>query len=109
MMTNYWLERGLVIVEREMILVKAAPETKGWYDKMPTVLPIIVPERKQPRYPSEFTPKVGVAHHLRYTRFGIEGVVKMPRKYHRMKLYVLHDKIAQPSEPFWVVVYKKEW
>ena len=105
-MINFWIARSMDMMEREVVLVKSAPETKGWYDKMPSVISVICPEKQRPRYPAEFAPKVGMAHQLRYTRFGIEGVVKMPRKYHRMKLYVLHDKIAQPSEPFWVILYK---
>lgn len=105
-MINYWLSRAAVIMEREVILVKNSPETKVWYDKMPNVLPVIFPERKQPSYPAEFGPKVGIAHHLHYTRFGIEAVIKAPRKYQRLHYYVLHDKINQPSDPFWVIVYK---
>ncbi len=105
-MNNYWLERAYTIIEKEVVLVKNTPETKGWYDRMPTVLSVIYPDRKQPRYPAEFAPKVGIAHHLRYTRYGIEGVLKMPRLYHRLNLYVLHDKIAQPKEPFWVILHK---
>jgi hypothetical protein len=105
-MTNYWLERAYETMENEVVLVKNTPETKGWYDRMPSILPVIIPAVKQPRYPAEFTPKVGIVHHLRYTRFGIEGVLKMGRKYHRMNLYVLHDKTNQPYEPFWVILYK---
>lgn len=105
-MINYWLNRAAVIVEQEVILVKNSPETKIWYDKMPNVLPIIFPQKKQPSFPSEFGPKVGIAHHIRYTRFGIEAVLKAPRKYQRMNYYVLHDKINQPSDPFWVIAYK---
>jgi hypothetical protein len=106
-MINYWLDRAAAIIEQEVILVKIAPETKNWYDKMPSVLPIIYPGIEKPRQPSEFGPKVGIAHHLRYTRYGIEAVVKAPRKYHKLSYYVLHDKINHPGEPFWVVVYKK--
>ena len=105
-MINYWLNRAAAIMEQELVLVKSSPETKNWYDKMPSTLPVIYPEVKQPASPSEFGPKVGIAYHLKYTRFGIEAVLKAPRKYHRMSYYVLHDKINMPSDPFWVIIYK---
>lgn len=107
-MINYWLDRAATVVERELILVKSSPETKNWYDRMPSVIPVIYPEKKQPSFPSEFGPRVGLAHHLRYTRHGIEAVLKAPRKFHRLNYYVLHDKINQPSDPFWVILYKVE-
>ena len=106
-MINFWLARAATIVEREVILVKNTSDTKAWYDKMPNTLPIIYPSKKQPTNPSEFGPKVGMVHHLRHTRFGIEGVFKAPRKYHRMQYYVLHDKINYPSSPFWVIIYNE--
>ncbi len=105
-MINYWLDRAAAILERELILVKSSPETKNWFERMPSVLPVILPEVKQPACPSEFGPKVGIAHHLRYTRFGIEAVLKAPRKYHRLQYYVLHDKVNMPSDPFWVILFK---
>jgi len=105
-MMNYWLNRGEAILEQELVLVKSSSETKAWFNKMPNVLPVIFPERKQPACPSEFGPKVGIAHHLRYSNFGIEAVLKAPRKFHRLNFYVLHDKINQPSDPFWVILYK---
>lgn len=73
---------------------------------MPILLPAIFPEKK-PQKITDFAPKVGIAHHLRLTRHGIEAVIKSPRKYHRMNFYVLHDKINCPSDPFWVVFYVK--
>jgi hypothetical protein len=105
-MINYWLHRADAIFENELVLVRNSPETKNWYDRMPTVIPVIYPDRRQPLCPSEFGPKVGIAHHLRYTRHGIEGVLKAPRKYHRLSYYVLHDKVNQPSDPFWVILFK---
>jgi hypothetical protein len=105
-MINHWLHRAETILEQELILVRSSAETKNWFDRMPHVLPIIYPEVKQPATPSEFGPKVGIAHHLRYTNFGIEAVFKAPRKYHRLSYYVLHDKINQPSDPFWIILYK---
>jgi len=106
-MRNYWLNRAYAIIENELVLVKNSPETKNWYDKMPNVIPVIFPDRKQPNSPSEFGPRVGIAHHLRYTKHGIEAVMKLPRKYHRLDYYVLHDKVNMPSDPFWVIVYKQ--
>jgi hypothetical protein len=107
-MRNYWLNRAETILEQEVVLVKNSTETKNWFNKMPHVLPVIYPEIKQPTCPAEFGPKVGIAHHLRYTRFGIEAVLKAPRKYHRLNYYVLHDKINMPSDPFWVILYKNQ-
>jgi len=105
-MINYWLIRSESIIENELVLVRNSPETKNWYDKMPNVIPVIFPDKRQPTCPSEFGPKVGIAHHLRYTRHGIEGILKAPRKYHRLNYYVLHDKLNQPSDPFWVILFK---
>lgn len=105
-MINYWLDRASVIMERELVLVKSSSETKNWYDRMPSVIPVIFPNTKQPMSPSEFGPKIGIAHHLRFSRHGIEGVLKAPRKYHRFSYYVLHDKVNQPTDPFWVILFK---
>ncbi len=104
-MRNYWLHRAEEIIETEVILVKNAGETRVWYEKMSNSLPIIYPEKK-PRHPDEFGPQIGTAHHLRLTRHGIEAVLKSERRYQRLSFYVLHDKINQPNEPFWVVFYK---
>jgi hypothetical protein len=103
-MNNYWLDRSLQIVEKEVILVKNSKETKMWYNKMSIVIPIIAPDNK-PHQPEDFHPKVGVAHNLKLGRHGIEAVLKTPRKYQRFSFYVLHDKINQPLEPFWVVLF----
>lgn len=104
-MTNFWLERASAIVEREVVIVKNALETKSWYDKMPNILSIFYPIKKQPTSPLEFEPKVGIANHLRYTKYGIEAVLKMPRKYHRLNYYVLYDNINRPIDPFCVILY----
>ena len=108
MIINYWLDRASAILERDLILVKNSPETKNWYDRMPTIIPVIYPDTKQPNCPSEFGPKIGIAHHLRYNRHGIEGVLKAPRKYHRLNYYVLHDKANMPADPFWVILFKND-
>ena len=74
-----------------------------WYNKMSIVIPIIAPDNK-PHQPEDFCPKVGVAHNLKLgRREENEAVLKTPRKYQRFSFYVLHDKINQPLEPFWVV------
>jgi hypothetical protein len=104
-MVNHWLDLANRPIEKEVILVKNSSETKGWYARMPSALSVIFPD-EQPKRPDAFCPKIGIAHHLRYTRFGIEGVLKMPKKFHKLSYYVLHDRINQPYEPFWVVVYK---
>ncbi len=106
MVLNYWLDRAAAIMEQELLLVKNSPNTKNWFDKMPGTLPVIYPQIKQPSVPSEFGPKVGIAHHLRYSRHGIEAVLKAPRKYHRLNYYVLYDNINMPADPFWVIVFK---
>lgn len=105
-MNNYWLALSEKIVEKEVLLVKNGPDTRRWYDEMPLILSIIFPIRKQPLNALEFGPKVGIAHHLRYTRLGIEAVLKMPKKYYRFEYYVLKDKVNQPADPFWVVLFK---
>lgn len=104
-MKNKWLDRANLMTEKEVILVRNSSETKNWYDKMPVILSVIYPESR-PNRPDAFCPKVGLAHHLRYTRFGIEGVLKLPNKMQRLQFYVLHDRINQPHEPFWVILYK---
>jgi hypothetical protein len=103
-MINYWIERAEEIIEKEVVLVKNSGETRMWFDKMFSSLPIIYPNKK-PSRPDEFTPRIGSAKHLKLTRFGIEAVLKTHRKYQRLNFYVLHDKINQPHEPFWVIFY----
>jgi hypothetical protein len=106
MYINYWLDRAMAVVENEVILVKQSSTTQGWFDKMPPTIPAIYPGKKYLGY-SDFSPKIGLAHHLRLTRWGIEGVLKVPRKFHRYPFYVLYDKVQQPNEPFWVVFQNK--
>lgn len=105
-MINYWLERANSLLEKEVVLVKNSTETRNWYDRMPNIIPIFYPIKKQPTSPTEFEPKVGIANHLRYTKFGIEAVLKMPRKYHRLAYYVLYDNINRPIDPFCVILYR---
>lgn len=106
-MINFWLARSEEILEKEVILVKNSNETRAWFDKMASSIPIIYPGKK-PTQPESFTPKIGIAHHVKLTRFGIEAVLKTQRKYLRFHFYVLHDKINQPYNPFWVVIYKEQ-
>ncbi len=104
-MINYWLDVANKLIEKEVLLVKNSIETKNWYDRMPTIISVIFPDSK-PKRQDSFYPKVGIAHHLRYSRLGIEGVLKIPKKLHKLPYYVLHDYTNQPYEPFWVVIYK---
>jgi hypothetical protein len=104
-MINYWIVRAEEIIEKEVVLIKNSGETRMWFDRMSSSIPIIYPTIK-PSRPEDFTPRIGTAHHLRLTRHGIEAVLKSQRRYQRLDFYVLHDKINQPKEPFWVVFYK---
>jgi hypothetical protein len=106
-MNNYWLDRASETIEKEVILVKNSKETKMWYNKMSILIPIIAPLHK-PQQPGDFVPQVGVAHNLKLSRHGIEAVLKTSRKYQRFSFYVLHDKINQPLEPFWVVLLNQD-
>lgn len=106
-MINYWIHRAEEITEKEVILVKNSGETRMWFDKMFSSIPIIYPSKK-PSKVEDFTPRIGTAHHLKLSRFGIEAVLKSPRKFQRLNFYVLHDKINHPNEPFWVVFYKND-
>jgi hypothetical protein len=105
MLANYWLDRALEVIEDEKIFVKPGPNTETWFNRMPNMISAIAPEYAL-SVPEDFTPRVGFAHHFRNTRFGIEGVLKVPRKFHRFRCYVYYDKEIQPSEPFWVILRK---
>jgi hypothetical protein len=106
LMINYWLDRALVPVENELILVKPSPTTQSWYEKMPSIIPACCPDVKIIIDSEDYGQKVGHAHHLRFTKFGIEGVLKAPRKYHRYSFYVLYNNVLQPKDPFWIVFHK---
>jgi hypothetical protein len=105
MFTNYWLVRAMTVYENEVVLVNDSPNTKNWFDKMSQTIPVIAPSAK-PAIPEDFEPTIGLAHHLRLTKWGIEGVLKIPRKYHRWQRYVIYDTKNQPKQPFWVILYK---
>lgn len=107
MFINYWLDRSMATIEREVILVKPSPQTQAWFDKMPSILPACCPSSKTISSFSDYGIKIGQAHHLRYTKFGIEGVLKIARKYHRYHFYVLYNKTLQPNDPFWIVFHKE--
>ncbi len=102
-MENYWIQRSLTIVESEVILVKASPTTREWFDRMPRYLTAICPDLIPVEF---FGPKIGHAYHIRLTKWGIEGILKAPRKFHRYQLFVLFDNAKQPQEPFWLVLHK---
>lgn len=105
MYKNYWLDRANVMVEEEVILVKQTPTTQAWFDKMPKQIPAIYPDVKYLTI-NDFGPQVGIAHHMRLSKWGIEGVLKVPKRYFRMTFYVLYDKVQKPNDPFWVVFHK---
>ena len=89
-MKNFWIERALEVVETEMLLVKVNTNTKTWFNKMPSRIPAICPSTPL-KTSEDYTPTVGYAAHLRVSRFVIEGVLRAPRKYHRLKYYVIYD------------------
>lgn len=103
MFINYWMDLSAAIIENEIILVKASSTTKHWFDRMPPKIKAIFPENK-PVHPEDFSPIVGEAHHLRLTKWGIEGVLKAPRRFHRYSNYVLYNQ--NQVEPFWVVFHR---
>jgi len=103
-MKNYWIDRSMAIIEEELILVKSTPTTQAWYDRMPKQIPAIYPDRITPTI-SAFGPQIGIAHHMRLSKWGIEGVLKIPRKFFRMSFYVLYEKNQNPNQPFWVVFH----
>jgi hypothetical protein len=105
-MRNYWLERALMPIENEVLLVKQSHETTYWYEKMSSLIPVMFTDKKNLRRPEDYGPKLGLAHHIKLTRFGIEAILKAPRKYHRYPYYVIHDKINVPNDPFWIVFYR---
>ena len=96
----------MALTENEIILVKPSPQTQAWFDKMPPIIPACHPGCKLINGHGDYGPKVGQAHHLRMTKFGIEGVLKTNRKYHRYRFYVLYNKVFQPAEPFWIIFHK---
>lgn len=105
MFINYWLDRSGAIVETEVVLVKQSASTKDWFDKMPKQIPAIASNKKILNV-NDFRPKVGHAHTLRMTRWGIEAVLIAPRKFQRYNFYVLYDQRNQPNEPFWVIFHR---
>lgn len=72
---------------------------------MPSRLPAIFPSSPLTTA-GDYGPTVGYAVHLRVSRFGIEGVLRAPRKYHRYKYYVIYDIKNHPGEPFWLVLHR---
>ena len=104
-MTNYWLDYSMQVVEKELILVKAAPTTHSWFEKMPSKIPVCYPAGEITG-PGDYGPEIGYAHHLRLTKFGIEAVLKVSRKYHRLPFYVFYNASYVPKKPFWVVIHK---
>lgn len=108
MYSNHWLDLAYTIVEKEVLLVKLTHDTKKWYDKMPASIRVIAPTASELLHLDDFHPIVGKAHHLRLCKYGIEGVLKVPKKFHRYSLSVFFDKIRMPSEPFWIVLRRNQ-
>lgn len=103
-MKNFWLERALETIDTEILLVKANENIKIWFNKMPSRLPAIFPSTPLTTAES-YSPIIGHAIHIRVSKFGIEGVLRAPRKYHRYKHYVIYD-INNHKEPFWLVMHR---
>jgi hypothetical protein len=108
MFINYWLDRSMATMEKELILVKQSPNTQAWFNKMPSIIPACCPLSKTIKSAEEYGPKVGQAHHLRMTKYGIEGVLKAARKYHRYSFYVFYNSVFKPNEPFWIVFHRDQ-
>lgn len=105
-MINHWIEQANAITENEVILVKQSPGTDEWFRRMPSRLAAICPLEKKLTKPEDFSPKVGYAYYLKLSKWGIEGVLHMPKKYHRYSFHVLYDKANHPQEPFWIIINK---
>lgn len=102
-MGNFWINRITELYEKETVLVKPHPSLSIWYNQMSESLPIIAPV-KQPVQASEYVPIVGRCHHMRISKWGLEGVLKMPRKFHKYEHYMIFSQKVMPQEPFWVVI-----
>lgn len=106
MYNNYWVAKSLEIIENERVVLKQTSDAGTWYNRMPKIIPAICPEVSQLKTLEDYGPKVGYIHYIRFTKFGIEAVLKAPRKYHRYNSYVLFNANIKPSEPFWLVLHK---
>jgi hypothetical protein len=73
-MLNYWLALANVVLENEFLLLADNQITRSWYMKMPTTIPAICPEFEILSAKHHFAPQVGVVHHMRLTRLGIEAI-----------------------------------
>ena len=109
MYVNYWLERSNMIIEKEVILVKPSHMNKAWLiyavHTMPSIIPAACPAVRYIHKAEDFGEKIGTAHHLRMTKFGIEAIIKVARRYLRYNYYVLKSNLI-PFEPFWVIFHK---
>jgi hypothetical protein len=98
-MKNYWIERATQIVDNEVQLMAPSATADKWFAIM------------GPRLPTwYFAPdiqgfQVGWTHHIRLTRLGIEGVIRVARKYHRLEHKLcFHEQEVNPDDQFWVVM-----
>jgi hypothetical protein len=106
-MLNYWLNLANAVLENEFLLLTDNQVTRSWYMKMPPTIPAICPEFEILSEKNHFSPQVGVVHHMRLTRLGVEAILKAPKKYHRMKHEVFYDTRFTEGTPFWVVLREK--
>jgi hypothetical protein len=105
-MLNHWLILANAVLENEILLLKDNLITRSWYMKMPTTIPAICPDVEVLSEKNHFAPQVGIVHHMRLTRLGIEAILKAPRKYHRMQHDVFYDTRFTEGMPFWMVLRK---
>jgi hypothetical protein len=103
-MINHWLNLANTILENEMLLLADNSVTRNWYFKMPATIPAICPDMEILSEPSHFTPQIGIVHHMRLTKLGVEGVLKAPKKYHKMAHEVYFDQRFTSDIQFWMVL-----
>lgn len=104
-MINHWLKRASEIVEKEVLLVRNTNDTMRIFHDMPAKLPVIFTYNPQTPEGDDYLGKIGVCHTIRMCKFGIEGVLKTAKKYHRYPLYILHNINLSREHPYWVIVY----
>lgn len=104
-MINYWLKRANEVAEKEVLLCKNGPDLHQLLKDMPGKLPVIFTYNPKTPMADDFLGRIGVCHTIRQCKFGIEGVLKSAKKYHRFPLYVLHNANLNRDHPYWVIIY----
>lgn len=102
-MTNFWLERANAVTENEVLVLESSQQALRHFDDMGGTLPVIV-AGGWPPLREDYQTLVGNVHHLRYTKFGIEGILKTRAKYHRRRFRLMDNPDVHPKRRFWVVV-----